>query len=549
MGFDLGVALGAAANSGLNTYTQLTKIKQEKAKEERDLARFGEEQKAWKAREALQQAAAEVPTSNTVPVQTMVGATGGVDEGLPMVQQAITPEEKAANFRQRALTLGADPTAVQQYEAGGLQIAGAKQNLEKGGYEINSLKDTDQFNKKFRSTMDSLHTDMTNKVDAAHTLAETDGMNGLVKTYGSELKKAYGHDIALVGNNIVVKDAKGKTIQTISNTQDALAALDGHFKTMFGSEMESRMLSQGLFKTPQELHAYLNNKEQTALKGREVAAKEATIESEKAKNFASADYSNSVTRINNMSADNRVEANSVLTKWNNLTPAQQEGPEGMALRQEYAMINAKAGGGLPVSAKGTTKGSVLTQPVEQKQNADGSYTAFAKDGGKALYNTINGEAIPLGMDVTSYQKMKKDATDNGVKLVSGEEDGRLVLRYQGADGKFYTDPSKARYAKPAPAAGALPTEEPKASAIPAPAGSPIAKAQANREANAEKRRLAQQEVNANVQKAIDVSRKTMSDTPQSRFEQDRKTMSKADLRRTYGNGRGLSDEQYTFMTQ
>ena len=48
--------------------------------------------------------------------------------------------------------------------------------------------------------------------------------------------------------------------------------------------------------------------------------------------------------------------------------------------------------------------------------------------------------------------MKEAAVKNGVGLVTGEENGRLTLKFAGADGKFYDDPQKAKYAKPAPAA-------------------------------------------------------------------------------------------------
>jgi hypothetical protein len=344
MGFDLGVALGAAANSGLNTYTTITKLRQEQEKEARDAARFAEEQKAWEERNAsnkLMQEAYKGPNEATGKTydqalqgmnRTDIGGTAMTPEARTELTQSLSalpagqaqaalraygsayggsPEasvyqgkngafvldkayDPAVAFEEAAAKSG-NPTAFKEARANraqALQIAGGEQTLKKGDYELKGLARSAAFDTKFENVMDSLHTDMTKKVDAAQTLAERDDMNGLVKTFGPELKKAYGHDVALVGNNIVVKDAKGKTIKTISNTQDALSALDDHFKTTFGSEMESRMLSQGLFKTPQELHSYLNNKEQIALKGREVAAKEAVIPSEIAKNQSAANMSN-----------------------------------------------------------------------------------------------------------------------------------------------------------------------------------------------------------------------------------------------------------------
>lgn len=158
----------------------------------------------------------------------------------------------------------------------------------------------------------------------------------------------------------------------------------------------------------------------------------------------------------------RTDAAAVADEWDKLTPEQQAGPEGDALLRRFNLANAKAGGqvGLqrkdtPAEANAKTKGrSVLQVPVDQKKNDDGTYTAFAKDGGHALYNTVNGEAIPLGMSSTEYNSVKsKTAATNGkVKLVAGEEGGRLVLKYQGSDGKFYDDLNSALYAKPARAA-------------------------------------------------------------------------------------------------
>ena len=98
---------------------------------------------------------------------------------------------------------------------------------------------------------------------------------------------------------------------------------------------------------------------------------------------------------------------------------------------------------------------------DQKKNDDGTYTAFDKATGQALYNTLNGEPIPLGMDTDTYQGMKKAAQSNGVKLVAGEDNGRLVLKFQGADGQYYDDPAKAKYAKPQ-AGGAKPDATPDA---------------------------------------------------------------------------------------
>jgi hypothetical protein len=124
------------------------------------------------------------------------------------------------------------------------------------------------------------------------------------------------------------------------------------------------------------------------------------------------------------------------------------GSKRQSLITQFNMLSVKAGGTIPVGGGGK-KGSVLQTPVDVKKNDDGTYTAFAKDGGQALYNTFNGETIPLGMEVDTYKGMKEAAKKNGVGLVAGEDNGRLVIKFTGADGKFYDDAEKAKYAKPA----------------------------------------------------------------------------------------------------
>jgi hypothetical protein len=136
------------------------------------------------------------------------------------------------------------------------------------------------------------------------------------------------------------------------------------------------------------------------------------------------------------------------------------------------MLAVGPGKTIPAGGTGGKKGSVLQTPVELKKNDDGTYTAFSKEGGRALYNTYNGEEIPLGMEVDAYKKMKEAAVKNGVGLVTGEENGRLVVKYTGADGKFYDDPQKAKYAKPTPNAPAQGLDT--ATKVVAPAAVPTA---------------------------------------------------------------------------
>lgn len=131
------------------------------------------------------------------------------------------------------------------------------------------------------------------------------------------------------------------------------------------------------------------------------------------------------------------------------------GSKRQSLITQFNMLSVKAGGTIPTGP--APKKPTVETPVELKQNTDGTYTAYSKDGGKALYNTYNGETIPLGMTADVYSKMKEDARTNGVRLITGEDNGRIVLKFAGADGKYYDTAEQAKYAKPpekpAPAGG------------------------------------------------------------------------------------------------
>jgi hypothetical protein len=172
-------------------------------------------------------------------------------------------------------------------------------------------------------------------------------------------------------------------------------------------------------------------------------------------NAAKAAQTAAQTKILTMNVENNVEARKIQSDLASLD--EENDPTGSRranLIAQFNMLAAGPGKTIPMGGTGGKKGSVLQTPVELKKNDDGTYTAYSKDGGRALYNTYNGEELPLGMEVDAYKKMKEAAVKNGVGLVTGEENGRLVLKYIGADGKYYDDPQKAKYAKPAPNAAA-----------------------------------------------------------------------------------------------
>lgn len=346
MGINLGIALGAAAESGTQSYALFKKIQREDEQLARDRERFERERKDWQEKDqanALMRQAYTPPSeADGRTVDQAVGGLAGADasgnrmtpegraalteslKGLPPEQaqaalqaygkayggegqstanagvyqgkQGLYVTDKAYNPEQAyvdsALRSG-NPTALREARANqltGLQLEGAKQNLKKGEFELRSLERSEQRDTKFREAMDTLHQKSAKALDEVEATAQTGGMKGLVERYGADLKKAYGMDVALVGNNIVVKDSKGKTVQTISNLDQAKAALGQHFQQDFAKSFERELMP--LFGSPKELADYLNKREEIGLKGREVSAKEALVPSEINRNNAAANQAN-----------------------------------------------------------------------------------------------------------------------------------------------------------------------------------------------------------------------------------------------------------------
>lgn len=159
--------------------------------------------------------------------------------------------------------------------------------------------------------------------------------------------------------------------------------------------------------------------------------------------------------------DRREEAAGLQRQFDALTPTQQAGPEGLGLQRSFNMIKVKNGGQVNLGARGAGGASVLKRVVDQKPNDDGSYTAFDKATGEALYNTIHGEPIPKGMTVMEYTALKDAASKANVQLTMGENNGVLEHRFIGSDGQAYKTVKEAEKARPAKASVAATVTETK----------------------------------------------------------------------------------------
>ena len=114
------------------------------------------------------------------------------------------------------------------------------------------------------------------------------------------------------------------------------------------------------------------------------------------------------TKILNTNVENNTEARNIQLELAKLDDeSDPTGSKRANLIAQFNMLAVGPGKTIPMGGLGKSgKSSVLQTPVELKKNDDGTYTAYSKDGGRALYNTYNGEEIPLGMEVTDYKKMR-----------------------------------------------------------------------------------------------------------------------------------------------
>ena len=193
-----------------------------------------------------------------------------------------TREQAAKDYADRLYAI--DPTKGQQAEAGALA-------LKKGGLEVKGLERQASFDDRFDKVMGEIHKQSATRLTDIETTAQTGGMKGLVEKFGPELKQALGADVQLVGNNIVVK-TKGQKPQTISSLDQAVQALQGAAQMEFGKNLETRLVSEGLFKSPQEMLTYFQNRREADRKDRDT---DSQIEYRRAaglKDIAAAGYYN-----------------------------------------------------------------------------------------------------------------------------------------------------------------------------------------------------------------------------------------------------------------
>lgn len=430
----LGAFLGGLAQGGVNTYKMLEDIESQKkrdqllelqAQEARDAL---EEKRAIKGLNASTYGQVGAPET-AIPGRQMtpeeVTNAHLIDQGDPSAipVKTYTKEQADADYIRRLKGINYEKGVAA--EAAGLQLKGAYRTEARAQAE-------DDFAAWMQNSVKQIEKDPVQFV--------RDHLNEYNKP------KPGGHlDDKLTGD--VVAGADGKTFSFVQ--KDAKGKVVA--STPITPETAMQGLQQIAFSRFQALPGKFKEGMELGIKGREVDVKQQEADTHRGFYGPGGTYE----RVHN------AQTNAMAGARNQGTPMglNKDGtkmlfstPSGLVERPVPAGYN-----NLFPKVTGEKKGA-LGQPVTLMKNEDGTVTAYSKDGGNPLYNMHNGEKLPLGMDIQTYQGMKKAAQSNGVKLVAGEDDnGQFALRFQGADGKFYEDPEKARYAKVEPAAGGIKT--------------------------------------------------------------------------------------------
>ena len=259
MGINLGAALGAAAQSGANMYLKLG----EEQRQEEELA-MRRREADWQEEQRQQERKLNEITSQTLGMgdtrvtgQDYTGVTGGIDTAEPALRtEAYTPQQKMADFKQRALGAG---IPLQKVTA----ISGAHRAEKYAEKEEIALGFTQQ-------VMDDIKANPTD-LGAVFNKHFTDQYNeGKLPGLGDG-KTADVVPTATGGQSIILKDAKGNVTKTIPLDLNTIQTLTQKWT---GAMMASSSPAN-----------WWKNME-TDLKAREVKVKEDLVPSEIRKNNA-----------------------------------------------------------------------------------------------------------------------------------------------------------------------------------------------------------------------------------------------------------------------
>lgn len=304
MGFNWGIAAGAAATAAMNTYErlgeeELRKMQREKFKSEMQkeaderqaaLETFG---KVGQETEYGQAIATEGKT-NTAQAKALSDQVRTGDAEFDNAVATSTAGALRENAARNGVKSAEEPMGAikggtyseqQAYQDYARKMAGIDSKAGRAarveGLQVKKAVRESDIDDKFDTARNTLNDHLTQ----IHTLAESKGMAGL-----AEAAKKNGMPVKYVeGKNglgtIQVLDPKtNKPIQTINSVGDAVSALEKQAMSHFQSSAVS------LLGSPDKVLSYMNQREELGFKGREVAVKEAIAPSEIAKNMGAAGY-------------------------------------------------------------------------------------------------------------------------------------------------------------------------------------------------------------------------------------------------------------------
>lgn len=321
MALNLGAALGAAAKSGMDTYMSM----EENARRREELAMRKQEadyqeelrQQERKLNEITGQTLGMGDTR--VTGQDYTGVTGGIDTAEPALKtEAYTPQQKMADFKQRALSAG---IPLQKVTA----TASAQRAEKYAEREELALGFSQQVMDDIKANPNDLGVVFNKHFKDQYNEGKLPGLG--------DGKTADVVPAATGGQSIVLKDAKGNVTKTIPLTVDTIQAMTQKWA---GAMMASSSPA-----------SWWKSREED-LKSREVKVKESLVPSEIAKNQALANQANAHASVySNMlqTARDSKEAGKAmqpfLDEFAQMTPEEQAGSKGQAVLLKGATAGAQ----------------------------------------------------------------------------------------------------------------------------------------------------------------------------------------------------------------
>jgi hypothetical protein len=396
MVINLGAALGAAAQSGVNTYLKLgeEQRQEEELNMRRQEAKYQEEQRQQerKLNELTSQTLGMGDTR--VTGQDYTGVTGGTDTAEPALKtEAYTQQQKMADFKQRALSAG---IPLQKVTA----VSGAHRAEKYAEREELALGFTQQVMDDIKANPTDLGAVFKKHFQDQYNEGKLPGLSDGKTADVVPMEGRTG------GQAIVIKDGKGNTTKTIPLTVDTIQAMTQKWA---GAMMASSSPT-----------SWWKSREED-LKSREVGLKEKLLPSEIAKNMATTNQANAHASVyGNMlqtAKDNKEAGKAMqpfLDEFAQMTPEEQAGSKGQAVLLKGATAGAQKSKDLAGIVTMLRKPDNAAVDPEMKKQAytdlrEAGNDATAQEAVRAKWPEVFGEDPALKAIRTAYSN-KKDGT-------------------------------------------------------------------------------------------------------------------------------------------